>query len=189
MHCPWYAVFTYTLSLYPCPPQTSLVSRALDAFEDEATRAEVRDQLLKYFETDTVWYVHAFCSIWHVVLSGVGSYHADSPEVLVRLQETHWKPILDWARSTFNVDIAVTNSFLVPVQPPETIEKLKEVLSNFSPWEMAGTFPQSAIVLARVHDVFLSHGASDVHLEVVPDRTCACHAPHRRRSSRAGRSR
>ena len=39
------------------PCQTSLASRALDAFEDEPTRAQVRAQLLKYFETDTIWYV------------------------------------------------------------------------------------------------------------------------------------
>lgn len=37
--------------------QTSLASRAIDAFHDEATRAEVRAQLLKYLETDTIWCV------------------------------------------------------------------------------------------------------------------------------------
>ncbi|KAI0806963.1 ATP12-domain-containing protein [Fomes fomentarius] len=100
-------------------PMTSLASRALDAFEDQSTHAEVRAQLLKYFETDTI------------------CYHADSPAVLVKLQETHWKPLLDWARSTFNVDIAVTDSFLVPKQSSETLKKFDEVLSKLSSWEMA----------------------------------------------------
>ena len=33
------------------------MSRAIDAFEDEATREEVRAKLLEYFGTDTIWYV------------------------------------------------------------------------------------------------------------------------------------
>ena len=38
--------------------QTSLVSRAIDAFQNPSkeARSEVHDQLLKYLETDTVWY-------------------------------------------------------------------------------------------------------------------------------------
>ncbi|KAI0781315.1 ATP12-domain-containing protein [Trametes elegans] len=100
-------------------PMTSLVSRAIDAFEDESTRGEVRAQLLKYLETDTIF------------------YHADEPEVLVKLQNTHWKPILDWARETFGVELRVSDSLSVPAQPPETLKKLEEVLNNLSPWEMA----------------------------------------------------
>ena len=67
-----------------------------------------------------------------------GSYHADQPAALVKLQEAHWKPILDWARSAYDVEITTTNSLLVPSQPPETILKFNEVLSQFSSWEMAG---------------------------------------------------
>ena len=37
------------------PIQTSLASRAIDSFSDEITRAEVRAQLLKYLDTDTIW--------------------------------------------------------------------------------------------------------------------------------------
>ena len=69
-----------------------------------------------------------------------GSYHADQPAALVKLQEAHWKPILDWARSAYDVEITTTNSLLVPSQPPETILKFNEVLSKFSPWEMGGAF-------------------------------------------------
>ncbi|KAI0831757.1 hypothetical protein BC628DRAFT_1349661 [Trametes gibbosa] len=98
---------------------TSLVSRAIDAFEDEHTRTEVRAQLLKYFETDTIF------------------YHADEPAALVKLQEQHWKPMLDWARETFGVELQVSDSLLVPTQPQETIKKFESVLNSFSPWEMA----------------------------------------------------
>lgn len=37
--------------------QTSLASRAVDAFGDEETRKQVQAQLLKYLETDTIWLV------------------------------------------------------------------------------------------------------------------------------------
>ncbi|OJT11134.1 Protein atp12, mitochondrial [Trametes pubescens] len=101
-------------------PMTSIVSRAIDAFrDDENTRNEVRAQLLKYFETDTIF------------------YHADEPAVLVKLQEEHWKPILDWAKETFGVDIVVSNSLVVPSQSPETMKKFEDILAQFSPWEMA----------------------------------------------------
>jgi ATP synthase mitochondrial F1 complex assembly factor 2 len=37
--------------------KTSLVSRAIDAMQEEASRAQVRASLLKYLNTDTIWYV------------------------------------------------------------------------------------------------------------------------------------
>lgn len=98
--------------------------------------------MLKYFETDTIWCVHRFA---HILVgftpNGVQSYHADAPAALVKLQDAHWKPILDWARSTFDVEISTTDSFLVPTQPPETILKFNDVLSTLNPWEMAGMVP------------------------------------------------
>ena len=68
------------------------------------------------------------------------SYHADAPPPLVKLQAQHWQPILDWAVKTLGVEIATTNSFLVPEQSPQTIQKLDDILKTFSPWEMAGAF-------------------------------------------------
>lgn len=57
----------------------------------------------------------------------------------MKLQEEHWKPILDWAKETFGVDIVVSNSLVVPSQSPETMKKFQDILAEFSPWEMAGT--------------------------------------------------
>ncbi|KAI0713433.1 ATP12-domain-containing protein [Earliella scabrosa] len=136
-------------------PMTSLASRALDAFEDEPTRAQVRAQLLKYFETDTI------------------CYHADGPAVLVKLQEQHWNPILEWARSTYHVDIAVSNSFLVPTQSSDTVQKFDEVLSRFSSWEMAAmeratyTSKSFLIGLALVaRHINVDQAAQAAHVEV-----------------------
>ena len=81
------------------------------------------------------------CSV-HIIMgttpNSVQSYHADAPAALVKLQNAHWVPILDWARSIFDVEISTTDSLLVPTQPPQTILKFNDVLSELNPWEMAG---------------------------------------------------
>ncbi|KAH9926102.1 ATP12-domain-containing protein [Fomitopsis serialis] len=100
-------------------PMTSLASRAVDAFSEEQARAEVREQLLKYFETDTI------------------CFRQNEPAVLVKLQETHWRPILDWAQSTFGIKVSTTDSFLLDPHPEETYEKLDKLMSEFDVWEMA----------------------------------------------------
>ncbi|GJE98117.1 ATP12-domain-containing protein [Phanerochaete sordida] len=102
-------------------PMTSLASRAIDAFRDaeEDTRAEVHDQLLKYFETDTI------------------CFHATEPETLVKLQKQHWEPLLAWARDALGVQINVTTGFSVPRQTPETLATLRKILEQMDEWEMA----------------------------------------------------
>ncbi|KAI0086620.1 ATP12-domain-containing protein [Irpex rosettiformis] len=101
-------------------PMTSLASRAIDAFQDEVTRGQVRGQLLKYLQTDTI------------------CFHSSDPESLVSLQQTHWVPVLEWASSTFNVEISTaTDSFVIPPHPEATIKKFDQVLSTFDPWQMA----------------------------------------------------
>ncbi|KAI0637369.1 ATP12-domain-containing protein [Trametes polyzona] len=136
-------------------PMTSLVSRAIDAFQDEATRNEVRAQLLKYFETDTIF------------------YHADEPAVLVKLQDEHWKPILEWARETLGLDIKVSNSLFVPAQSPETMKKLEDILSKFSPWEMAAmeraTYTSKSFLIALalvMRRLDVDQAAQAAHVEV-----------------------
>ena len=68
------------------------------------------------------------------------SFHQDDPPPLVRLQDEHWIPLLDWARSEFNVEIKTFDSVLFYAQPKETKQKFDEVMSKFDPWQMAGTW-------------------------------------------------
>ena len=76
----------------------------------------------------------------------VKSFHSSEPDSLVSLQQTHWLPILDWATSTFNVDISTAkDSFVIPPHPESTIKKFDEVLATFDPWEMAGTFTATVL--------------------------------------------
>jgi len=99
--------------------QTSLASRAIDALGEEQTRAEVRASLLDYLDTDTI------------------CFFQDEPPPLVVLQEKHWEPLLNWARSTFNVEIQKFDSILYNSQPQATKQKFDELLAQFDGWEMA----------------------------------------------------
>ncbi|KAA1471300.1 ATP12-domain-containing protein [Dentipellis sp. KUC8613] len=120
-------------------PMTSLTARAIDNMRDEASRAEVRAALLKYLDTDTV------------------CFYSDEPPPLVRLQQEHWDPLLDWVRKTFDVEIQTSESVIFFSQPEETKKKLDEVLSKFDPWQMAAmeratyTTKSFLIALALVH--------------------------------------
>ncbi|KAI9056872.1 ATP12-domain-containing protein [Trametes sanguinea] len=100
-------------------PVTSIAGRAFDDFQDPNTRGIIRSQLMKYLETDSIF------------------YHADEPAGLVRLQEAHWKPIIDWAQETFEVEIKVSDSLVVPPQSPETMKKFKRILTTLTPAELA----------------------------------------------------
>ncbi|KAI0668531.1 hypothetical protein C8Q78DRAFT_265519 [Trametes maxima] len=101
------------------------------------------------------------------------SYHADEPAVLVKLQNEHWKPILDWAQETFGVDIKVSDSLFVPSQSPETLRKFEEVLNNLSPWEMAAmeraTYSSKSFLIALAlitRRLDVNQAAEAAHVEV-----------------------
>ncbi|KAL6307941.1 ATP12-domain-containing protein [Sparassis latifolia] len=136
-------------------PLTSLASRAIDAFKDEDMRKEARAQLLKYLETDTI------------------CFHQDRPPALVSLQRKHWDPLLAWARSTFGVDIHTTDSFVVLSQPPETLKKFDEVMSEFDFWEMASmeraTYASKSFLIALalvMRNFTVEEAAKAAHVEV-----------------------
>jgi len=100
-------------------PLTSVASRAIDALGDEETRVKVRQALLNYLDTDTICFQH------------------DDPEQLVELQKKHWDPLLEWARTTFDIEIIVHRSVLFHSQPERTRQVLDSVLAQMDPWEMA----------------------------------------------------
>jgi ATP synthase F1 complex assembly factor 2 len=102
-------------------------------------REDVRNALLKYLDTDAIWYSLSSVTIYarSPNLRWI-SFYQDYPEPLVRLQDDHWKPLLTWARDTFDVELFTSDSVLFGVQPAETRRKLDKVLQGFDPWQMAG---------------------------------------------------
>ncbi|KAI0031693.1 ATP12-domain-containing protein [Vararia minispora EC-137] len=120
-------------------PMTSLTARAIDSMEDERTRAEVREALLKYFDTDTI------------------CFFSERPEALAKLEEEHWIPTIDWARQKFGIDILTTNTIVFSPQPDESKKVLDEVMQKFDLWQMAAmeratyTTKSFLLALALVH--------------------------------------
>jgi len=110
---------------------------------DKSTRGQVREALLKYLDTDTIWYVPTYCSTKRQPMFPARSFHQRYPDPLVQLQRTHWDPILDWARETFKVEIETFSSIFSTPQPPETFSKLDYAMSTLDPWQMAGMVTHS----------------------------------------------
>ena len=104
--------------------------------KDDTTRAEVREALLKYLDTDTIWCV--FIPFSKYLAECSPSFFHNNPEPLERLQTKHWVPLLDWARTNFNVQLNVSASILSAAQPTATREKFRKVIESFDQWEMAG---------------------------------------------------
>ncbi|EJU05482.1 ATP12-domain-containing protein [Dacryopinax primogenitus] len=100
-------------------PVTSLASRALDGMHIENVHAQVRDALLKYFDTDTI------------------CFHEHHHPSLVRLQDAHWKPIIDWAQEKFGVEIRIFTDLMGNVQPPETRKALGDWIAKYDAWQLA----------------------------------------------------
>ncbi|KAG1211347.1 hypothetical protein G6F69_004670 [Rhizopus microsporus] len=105
-------------------PLTSIVARAFDTFDptrtlDTTVRTGVIDKLMQYLDTD------AIC------------YHEEFPEALTQLQDTYWKPIIEWAQTTFDVKIDTTTTIFAVTQPKETREKLRNIVEQMDSLELA----------------------------------------------------
>lgn len=64
-------------------------------------------------------------------------YHEEFPEILTQLQDQYWKPIIDWTQEKFGVKINTTTEIFAISQPDETKEKLRKVVEEMSPLELA----------------------------------------------------
>ena len=75
--------------------------------------------------------------------------------MLVRLQETHWKPLISWAKKAFDVDILVFDSLLGATQPAATKDAFSRVLRDFGPWQLAGKYYKPVLMHMRCADRLL----------------------------------
>ncbi|KAI7907329.1 uncharacterized protein BX663DRAFT_529042 [Cokeromyces recurvatus] len=105
-------------------PLTSIVARSMDAFdpahsEDPNLKSAVIDKLMSYFDTDSV------------------CYFENSPESLTKLQDAHWKPIIEWVEKRFDVKINTTTDIFALCQPKETKTKLRASVEAMDPLELA----------------------------------------------------
>ncbi|GAA5843915.1 hypothetical protein JCM3766R1_006102 [Sporobolomyces carnicolor] len=136
-------------------PMTSIASRALDGLSEKNMRQEVVASLLKYLDTDTV------------------CFHEDFPDRLVKLQQEHWEPLLEWVRKTFAVELRVYEGILNTKQPDATILKLGSVVADYDMYKLAA-FERAVlasksylIALGLVEGYFtVDQAAQAAHVEV-----------------------
>jgi chaperone required for assembly of F1-ATPase len=65
-------------------------------------------------------------------------YRADSPATLVARQAAAWDPLLDWARSRYDVAFVVTQGILPVPQPDETLARLDAAVAALDPFMLVG---------------------------------------------------
>ncbi|KAG8681603.1 ATP synthase complex assembly protein atp12 [Ceratobasidium sp. 394] len=136
-------------------PITSIASRAIDSLKDEGARIDLAASLLKYLDTDTI------------------CFYESHPPALVKLQEEHWTPLLNWARETYQAEINTFDSILGNSQPAETKAIFAAAIDNFDQWEMAAferavlTTKSFIIALAFVEGhITMEQAARAAHVEV-----------------------
>jgi chaperone required for assembly of F1-ATPase len=58
-------------------------------------------------------------------------YRAADPPGLVRLQDQHWNPVLDWARDVLGARFVLAQGIIHASQSPEELTKVKEAVKAY----------------------------------------------------------
>lgn len=76
--------------------------------------------MIKFLDTDSICYQQEF------------------PESIVAAQNKQWKPILDWVREEYGLEIKVSQGITYVQQDDEVKDKLREIVNNMTDIELAG---------------------------------------------------
>jgi chaperone required for assembly of F1-ATPase len=106
-------------------PMTGLSNAAIDRVMPD--RALFVDQIAAYAETDLL------------------CYRADAPNTLVARQAEAWDPLLEWARTRYDVALRVTTGIVHVVQPPETLARLRTAVAAHDAHALAALSPLTTI--------------------------------------------
>ncbi len=87
-------------------------------------------------------------------------YRADS-DPLAALQATRWDPVLDWARTRFDVEFVLASGVMPVEQPPRTLARLREAVMALSPWDLAPLSPIVGITGSLILSLALVERAID----------------------------
>lgn len=88
-------------------------------------------------------------------------YRAELPEPLVARQAAQWDPLLDWARTRYDVHFETTAGIMHRPQPAATIARLQEVVAALDPFRLAALSPLVTISGSLVAALALLEGAAD----------------------------
>ena len=103
---------------YDAMPLTRLAFAAIDRMPDvvKETLAEVT----RYAETDLL------------------CYPSEYPQALIAREEAAWHPVLAWVSNELELDFNQNHTLVHRPQPPQTLEKIRALVSAMSPHEQAG---------------------------------------------------
>lgn len=87
-------------------------------------------------------------------------YRAADPAELTAEQARLWDPLLDWARTRYDVAFAVTSGIMPVDQPGATVERLAAAIDALDPWLLAGLSTLVSIGGTLVGALALVEGAT-----------------------------
>ena len=88
-------------------------------------------------------------------------YRADAPEALVQRQAEAWDPLLDWARTRYDIHFAIVSGIIHQPQPAATVSRLTTALGACSAWDLAALSPIVSITGSLVAALALLEHAAD----------------------------
>lgn len=88
-------------------------------------------------------------------------YRAELPEPLVERQIAAWDPLLDWARSRYDVHFETVTGVMHRAQPHATIGRLGEAVAALDAFRLAGLSPVVTVSGSLVCALALLEGAAD----------------------------
>jgi chaperone required for assembly of F1-ATPase len=86
-------------------------------------------------------------------------YRAEDPEPLVARQAESWDPLLDWARSRYDVHFETTAGVMHKAQPEATTTRLAEAVAALDGFHLAGLSPLVTVSGSLVGALALLEGA------------------------------
>lgn len=86
-------------------------------------------------------------------------YRAENPPELAVRQAEIWDPLLDWARTRYDIAFAVTAGIVHRAQPSETLARLSAAIAARSPFELAALSPIVSIGGSLVVALMLAEDA------------------------------
>ena len=88
-------------------------------------------------------------------------YRAEAPAELIARQAEAWDPLLDWARTRFDIAFVVTSGIVHAPQPPATVARLSEALLARDAFALAAMSPLVTIGGSLVTALALAEDAID----------------------------
>jgi chaperone required for assembly of F1-ATPase len=122
-------------------PLTGLANAAIDRIAPDP--APFASGLAAYGESDLLY------------------YRAAEPGPLVTRQAESWGPLLDWARSRYDVHFETTAGVMHKAQPEATIARLAEAVAALDGFRLAGLSPVVTVSGSLVGALALLEGAVD----------------------------